>query len=240
MALRQATLSRRRKAPKANIPRRGPGARAPAGRLHRDQGRGRRRVERRQAWWLQTPGLAQGPHRDRQAIPGNPGGRVHHRRGGGRSGAARVARPDPARPGDRRGDSRGCLRHPQGSRSIAARGAAVVQPRKNAKPWKAVTARGRGPQRGVARLETLRPDRLATMGRILPPQPCRDPDPLRQTAGQSLPARDFDRRVAAFRVRGAALDGFTTRGRPLRKSQGKSARKTGRPLRTRSMQRSHT
>jgi len=58
--------------------------------------------------------------------------------------------------------------------------------------------------------------------------------------GQSLPARDFDRRVAAFRVRGAALDGFTTRGRPLRKSQGKSARKTGRPLRTRSMQRSHT
>jgi hypothetical protein len=44
---------------------------------------------------------------------GNPGGRVHHERCRRRPDAARPARPDPTRTGDRQRHRRRCLRHPQ-------------------------------------------------------------------------------------------------------------------------------
>jgi hypothetical protein len=88
-----STLSRRQKTLKVTIPYRssdGPphllvdiepvsatGSSEPA-RGH--QGRGRRRVERPQAWRHETAGLAQDPHRDRRENTGNPGGRVHDQR----------------------------------------------------------------------------------------------------------------------------------------------------------------
>jgi len=45
--------------------------------------------------------------------PGNPGRRVHHQRRGRRADAARTARPDPARSGDRHRHRRRRLRYPQ-------------------------------------------------------------------------------------------------------------------------------
>ena len=38
--------------------------------------------------------------------------------------------------------------------------------------------------------------------------------------GQRLSARDFDRQVAEFQVRGAVLNGFTALGRPITKVTG--------------------
>ena len=101
-----SALSRRQKTLKVNIPDCGSG-----GPLHLPvdiepvsatgsseparghQGRGRREMERPQAWWSEAPlatvsrtggetmaRLAQDPDRDRREILGNPGGRVHHRR----------------------------------------------------------------------------------------------------------------------------------------------------------------
>ena len=53
--------------------------------------------------------------------------------------------------------------------AIAARGAAaIIPPRKNAKPWQARHGRGSRAQRGLARIQTLRPDDLATMVRGQP------------------------------------------------------------------------
>ncbi len=70
--------------------------------------------------------------------------------------------------------------------AIADRGAAaVIPPRKNAKPWKAVTAGA------VARNEALRASKyldraaVATMERIPPPEPRRNQDALRETAGSA-------------------------------------------------------
>jgi hypothetical protein len=62
--------------------------------------------------------------------------------------------------------------------AIAARGAAaIIPPRRNAKPWKPDTAGA------IARNKALRPDDLATMERLSPPEPRRDKDALRQTTG---------------------------------------------------------
>jgi hypothetical protein len=100
--------------------------------------------------------------------------------------------------------------------AIAERGAAaVIPPRKNAKPWKPDTAGA------VARNEVLRASRR--LGRTI----------WRRWSGyhrrsraetkmhcvkllrQRLSASDFDRQVAEFQVRVAVLNGFTTLGRPV-------------------------
>jgi hypothetical protein len=130
--------------------------------------------------------------------------------------------------------------------AIAERGAAaVIPPRRNAKPWKAVTAGA------VARNEALRA--LKYLGRALwrplsaehpsdapagqwmeripPPEPRRDKisrdhaahNPVSQRIhcvklpGQRLMARDFDRQVAEFQVRVAVLNGYTALGIPVMK-----------------------
>jgi hypothetical protein len=76
--------------------------------------------------------------------------------------------------------------------AIAERGAAaVIPPRRNAKPWKPDTRPPHRPrhrrsdraQRGPARVKALRPHDLATMERLPPSKPRRDQDALRQAAG---------------------------------------------------------
>ena len=64
--------------------------------------------------------------------------------------------------------------------AIAARGAAaIIPPRKNAKPWKPDTA-GAIARNEILGIEGCRSDNLATMGRVSPSKPRRDQDALRQ------------------------------------------------------------
>ena len=105
--------------------------------------------------------------------------------------------------------------------AIADRGAhAVIPPRKNAKPWRTITAGA------VARNEALRTTKY--LGRAL----------LRRWSGyhrrsrvetkmqcvkllgQRLMARDFDRQVAELQVRIAVLNGYTALGIPVTEAVG--------------------
>jgi hypothetical protein len=84
--------------------------------------------------------------------------------------------------------------------------AAIIPPRKNAKPWKPDTAgaprhcpRTNGgqcldPERHPAHIEACRPDHLATMERLSPPKPCRDVRRIRKQPGGL-----FSRRSDALR-----------------------------------------
>ena len=105
--------------------------------------------------------------------------------------------------------------------AIADRGAAaVIPPRKNAKPWKAITAGA------VARNEALRASKYLgrtlwrrwsgyhRRSRIETKMHCV------KLLGQRLMARDFDRQVAEFQVRVAVLNGFTALGIPVTKVAG--------------------
>ena len=100
--------------------------------------------------------------------------------------------------------------------AIAARGAAaIIPPRKNAKPWKPDTPGA------IARNEALRASkRFGRMiwrrwsgyhrrSRVETKMHCV------KLLGQRLAARDFDRQVAEFQVRVAILNGFTALGIPV-------------------------
>lgn len=100
--------------------------------------------------------------------------------------------------------------------AIAARGAAaVIPPRKNAKPWKP-TSPG-----AVARNEALRTSKYLgrsiwrrwsgyhRRSRVESKMNCI------KLLGQSLMARDFDRQVAELQVRIAVLNGYTALGIPV-------------------------
>jgi len=100
--------------------------------------------------------------------------------------------------------------------AIAERGAAaVIPPRRNAKPWKAATAGA------VARNEALRASRY--LGRALwrrwSGYHRRSRAETRMNCvkllGQRLMARDFDRQVAELHVRVAVLNGYTALGTPV-------------------------
>ncbi len=114
----------------------------------------------------------------------------------------------------------GGLRGPIGGhgppRTIAERGAhAVIPPRKNAKPWKAITAGA------VARNEALRTSKY--LGRALwrrwsgYHRRSRAETKMHcvKLLGQRLMARDFDRQVAEFQIRVAVLNGYTALGIPV-------------------------
>jgi len=105
--------------------------------------------------------------------------------------------------------------------AIADRGAAaVIPPRKNAKPWKAVTAGA------VARNEALRASKY--LGRALwrrwsgyhRRSRAETKTHCVKLLGQRLMARDFDRQVAEFQVRVAVLNGYTPLGIPVTKVAG--------------------
>jgi hypothetical protein len=105
--------------------------------------------------------------------------------------------------------------------AIAERGAAaVIPPRRNAKPWKADSAGA------AARNEALRASKH--LGRALwrrwsgYHRRSRAETKMHcvKLLGQRLMARDFDRQVAEFQVRVAVLNGYTTLGIPVTKVAG--------------------
>ena len=105
--------------------------------------------------------------------------------------------------------------------AIAARGAAaIIPPRKNAKPWK---ADGAG---AIARNEALRASRRfgRTIWRRWSGYHRRSRAETKmhciKLLGQRLTARDFDRQVAEFQVRVAVLNGFTALGIPVTEAVG--------------------
>jgi hypothetical protein len=104
---------------------------------------------------------------------------------------------------------------------IAARGAAaVIPPRKNARPWKPDTAGA------IARNEALRASKrfgrkiwrrwsgYHRRSRVETKMHCV------KLLGQRLAARDFDRQVAEFQIRVAVLNGFTALGIPVTEAVG--------------------
>ena len=105
--------------------------------------------------------------------------------------------------------------------AMPSRGAAaVIPPRKNAKPWKPDTAGA------VARNEALRASKHLgrTLWRRWSGYNRRSQVETKmhcvKLLGQRLIARDFDRQVAEFQVRVAVLNGFTALGIPVTKIVG--------------------
>ena len=105
--------------------------------------------------------------------------------------------------------------------AIAARGAAaIIPPRKNAKPWKPDTAGA------VARNEILRTSKRLgrTIWRRWSGYHRRSRAETKmhcvKLLGQRLTARDFDRQVAELQVRVAVLNGFTALGTPITEVAG--------------------
>ncbi|SFI95816.1 Transposase DDE domain-containing protein [Jannaschia pohangensis] len=105
--------------------------------------------------------------------------------------------------------------------AIADRGAhAVIPPRKNAKPWKAVTAGA------AARNEAQRAAKY--LGRALwrrwsgyhRRRRVETKMHCVKLLGQRLMARDFDRQVAELQVRIAVLNGYTALGIPVTEAVG--------------------
>ena len=105
--------------------------------------------------------------------------------------------------------------------AIADRGAhAVIPPRKNAKPWRTITAGA------VARNEALRTTKY--LGRALwrrwsgYHRRSRVETKMQcvKLLGQRLMARDFDRQVAELQVRIAVLNGYTALGIPVTEAVG--------------------
>ena len=105
--------------------------------------------------------------------------------------------------------------------AIAARGAAaIIPPRKNAKPWRPDTPGA------VARNEILRTSRHLgrTIWRRWSGYHRRSRAETKmhcvKLLGQRLSAREFDRQVAEFQVRVAVLNGFTALGTPITEVAG--------------------
>ena len=124
--------------------------------------------------------------------------------------------------------------------AIAARGAAaIIPPRKNAKPWKPDTAGA------IARNEILRTSKRVgrTIWRRWSGYHRRSRAETKmhcvKLLGQRLSARDFDRQVAEFQVRVAVLNSFTALGTPHHRARriGLSG-KRGRPALNRFVQQS--
>lgn len=105
--------------------------------------------------------------------------------------------------------------------AIAARGAAaIIPPRKNAKPWKPETAGA------VACNDILRTSKRVgrTIWRRWSGYHRRSRAETKmhcvELLGQRLSARDFDRQVAELQVRVAVLNGFTALGTPITELTG--------------------
>ena len=114
--------------------------------------------------------------------------------------------------------------------AIAARGAAaIIPPRKNAKPWKPDTPGA------IARNEALRASKR--FGRTIwrrwsgHHRRCRVETRMHclKLLGQRLSARDFDRQVAEFQVRVAVLNGCTALGIPVTEVVGQVRPGKGEP-----------
>ena len=117
--------------------------------------------------------------------------------------------------------------------AIAARGAAaIIPPRRNAKPWKPDTAGAIGIVLGpMADNASPRNEILRTSKRLGRTTLRRSSGYHRRSRvetkmhcvkllGQRLMARDFDRQVAEFQVRVAVMNGFTALGIPVTEAVG--------------------
>ena len=114
--------------------------------------------------------------------------------------------------------------------AIAERGAyAVIPPRKNAKPWKTVTAGAMARNEGLRASKHLsralwrRWSGYHRRSRVETKMHCV------KLLGQRLMARDFDRQVAELQVCIAVLNGYTGSAYSSRKLRDKSAREEGNP-----------
>lgn len=105
--------------------------------------------------------------------------------------------------------------------AIADRGAAaIVPPRKNAKPWKPITAGA------IARNEALRAAKY--LGRAIwrnwsqyhRRSRAETKMHCMKLLGQRLMARDFDRQVAEVQLRIAVMNGYTALGIPVTQIMG--------------------
>jgi len=124
--------------------------------------------------------------------------------------------------------------------AIAARGAAaIIPPRKNAKPWKPDTAGA------IARNEILQTSKRVgrTIWRRWSGYHRRSRAETKihcvKLLGQRLSAREVDRQVAEFQVRVAVLNGFTALGTPITDGRGINlSGERGRPVSSRFVQQS--
>ena len=105
--------------------------------------------------------------------------------------------------------------------AVAARGAAaIIPPRKNARPWREDTAGA------IARNKALRTSRRLgrTIWRRWSGYHRRSRAETKmhcvKLLGQRLSARNFQRQVAEFQVRVAVLNGFTALGQPVTQAVG--------------------
>ena len=211
---------------------------APLDRQHRDQGRGRRRGERAQAWRSQVPGPAHGPPRDRRGNTGSSGRGRHLQRCGRRPDAARVAQPDPLL----------ISRSPASLPTAPTIRANVTMPLPNRVPnpsfrragmpnpgrpprrmlWPATRRCGRRnapvvPLSAASCGSACRAaDGAATIaGAASKPRCLREPKARdANLSGQRRMARAFNRQVAEFQIRDTVLKGFTAPGIPVTQVAG--------------------
>lgn len=94
--------------------------------------------------------------------------------------------------------------------------AAVIPPRKNAKPWKPNTPRGARTKQSLADVKIFWAGALAKLG------PSRFESKMRcvKLLGQRLLARDFDRQVVEIQIRIAVMNGCTALGIHLTEAVG--------------------
>ncbi len=183
---------------------------APAGRQHRDQGRGRRGMERPQARRFQAARLAQDPHRDRREILGNPGCRVHHQRRGR------------CRAGERHRFERtgeGCCPSCW-TRSRPIRKSQPSPPTAPSTPASATT-----PSPPAARLRSFRPARTPNPGTPTPPGPSHGTRSCAHQGALVEPSGDDGAAITAEagprpRCTASVLNGFPALGTPITKVAG--------------------
>ena len=153
------------------------------------------------------------------------------------TGPVRPAQPDPGRRGDRQRHRPLSAPSPDGAHdtrkchdAIADRCAhAVIPPRKNAKPWKTVTAGA------VARNGALRAAKY--LGRAIwrnwsgyhRRSRAETKMHCMKLLGQRLMARDFDRQVAEVQIRIAVMNGYTALGIPVTETVGRIRPGKGEP-----------
>ena len=178
-------------------------------------------MERPQAWRRQTPGLAQNPHRDRREILGNPSAEFTTSDVGDAPMLPELLDQIPRDQEIASVTADGAFDTLKCHDAIAARGAAaIIPPRKNARPWKPDTAGA------IDRNDILRTSKRVgrTIWRRLSGYHRRSRAETKmhclKLLGQRLSARDFDRQVAEFQVRVAVLNGFTALGTPITEVAG--------------------
>lgn len=189
---------------------------APSRRQHRYLGCWRGRVEHAQAWRLPAPIMAQGPSVHRREHAGGAGHRGHRQSGRRRPDAPRTSGADPRRGvhRPRHGRRRLTATRPCHAAIAARQAGAIIPTRRNAQPWKDITAGAE------ARNEILRATKR--LGRAIwrswsgHHRRSRIEAKMRclKLLGERLMARTFGRQTTELHIRAALLNRFTRLGTP--------------------------